>query len=1078
MTRWAIARPRAALAVWAVSIALLALLGTGVEGRLVQSIFVLPGGETAKAIEISRDEFGESVFIPVLLEGPPPEVDRQGKALVAKLATQPDTQVLSPWDRAPGAAALRPRPGAAMVVAAINRPYVEIFDSTAERMRDLVHEQVRAPVRASITGMPLIGNSIKRETYESAREAELIAMPVLAVVLLLVFRAPIAAAIPGAIGLATLFAGSGLIWILTFFFRVDPLAIYLASMMGLALGVDYSLFIVTRFREEIAAGADPPQAAATAMATAGRTVAFAGTALFVALAVGIAVVPGDILVSAAVGVLAATVIAVGSAFLAIPAALTLFGAHLERFGFARKATSAQPRWIAAVASAVRQPGLVAGLILLPLLALAAPAFGLNPGPPDVAQLPPDDEARRDFERVAEVMGPGWAAPFDVLLVERDGLLAEPQRLRVLERWQRQLANSGNVANVVGPGRLAGRIPDMSSTGEQLQRGVKGLARLSRGLRRAEEAVTRLRRAQGLATAAAEELAAGSEAASAGSSTLAARLLEAATGAGRIADAIEQMTEGGERMLSAMRRGRKGAARLQRGLFDAADLVRFRAVTAANVLAVGLRIQADLIDDVRPRAVTAEEELEAALDALEAMGIGKTDPQYDAALQAVQEAFEAVARRDAETREPFERDTESLARELELFSSRATSSARDAERLSRALGKLAKRLRRASRGAGRLADGVARLEEGTQRLGEGSQRLAVATAQLHAGLLRGAEGSRELAAGLEQIADGNAQLADGMARGQSRVVPLILGLRRGAEGTERMERRSRETLSILARSRGLFDSAYFVLAAIDGAPADRRRAAQVVLNVQNGGEAGRVLVVPKTAPNDERTRELYADLLQRTRELGDQLGVDTAVGGTAGALSEYDKRASARLVWLILALAVVSYVALVPIFGSLLLPLVAVLLNLVSVGAAFGCLALLFQGDAPPLGGPGYIDVVAMSAMYTVIFGLSLDYQVFLISRMREGWRRSGETRAAIRYGLERTAAVVTGAAAIMVAVFLAFASTDIATTNQFGVGLAIAVVLDATLVRLMLLPATIGLFGEAAWRGPRWAQRLADGQAH
>jgi RND superfamily putative drug exporter len=1078
VTRWAIARPRAALVVWAVAIALLALLGTGVEGRLVQSIFVLPGGETARAIELSRDEFGESVFIPALLEGPPREVERQGKALVAKLASEPDTRVLSPWDRAPGSATLRPRRDAAMVVVAINRPYEEIFDTTAERIRELVHDQVAAPVRVSITGMPVIGNAIKRETYESAREAELIAMPILAVVLLLVFRAPFAAAIPGAIGLATLFAGSGLIWILAGFLRIDPLAIPLASMMGLALGVDYSLLIVTRFREEMAAGATPPQAATVAMATAGRTVAFAGAALVVALAVGMAVVPGDILVSAAVGVLAATVIAIGSAFLAIPAALTLFGAHLDRFGFARKITAAPPRWIAAVASAVRQPGLVAGLILLPLLALAAPAFGLNPGPPDVAQLPPDDEARRDFERVSEVMGPGWAAPFDVLLVERNGLLAEPQRLRVLERWQRRLARSGNVANVVGPGRLAGRVPDMSSSGEELQRGAEGLARLGRGLRRAEAAVRELRHAQGVATAAAQELAEGNETASAGSATLAARLLEAADGAGRIADAIERMAAGGSRMLAAMRRGRKAARRLERGLFDAADVVRFRAITAANLLAVGLRLQAGEINSVRPRAVTAEEELEKALDALQAMGIGKSDPNYNAALQAVREAFEAVARRDADTREPFLNDPQSLARELELFRSRVEHSARDAERLSGGLGRLARRLRAGSRGAGRLADGIARLGGAAERLDEGSGRLADAATRLQEGLLRGADATDELAGGLKRLASGNAQLADGMARGQSRVVPLILGLKRGAEGAERMQRRSRETLSTLARSRGLFDSAYFVLAAIDGAPADRRRAAQVVLNVENGGEAGRVLVVPKTAPNDERTRELYADLRERSRELGDRLGVETAVGGTGGALSEYDERASGRLVWLILALAVVSYLALVPIFGSLLLPLAAVLLNLVSVGAAFGSLALLFQGDAPPLGGPGYIDVVALSAMYTVIFGLSLDYQVFLIGRMREGWRRNGDTRAAIRYGLERTAAVVTGAAAIMVAVFLAFATTDIATTSQFGIGLAIAVFLDATLVRLMLLPAIVGLFGNAAWRGPRWAQRLADGQVH
>jgi RND superfamily putative drug exporter len=102
-------------------------------------------------------------------------------------------------------------------------------------------------------------------------------------------------------------------------------------------------------------------------------------------------------------------------------------------------------------------------------------------------------------------------------------------------------------------------------------------------------------------------------------------------------------------------------------------------------------------------------------------------------------------------------------------------------------------------------------------------------------------------------------------------------------------------------------------------------------------------------------------------------------------------------------------------------------------------------------------------MYTAIFGLSLDYQVFLISRMREGWERSGESNAAIAYGLEKTAGVVTGAALIMVAVFLAFASTSVAGTKQFGVGMVVAVLIDATVVRLLLLPAALSLLGDYAW---------------
>jgi RND superfamily putative drug exporter len=110
-------------------------------------------------------------------------------------------------------------------------------------------------------------------------------------------------------------------------------------------------------------------------------------------------------------------------------------------------------------------------------------------------------------------------------------------------------------------------------------------------------------------------------------------------------------------------------------------------------------------------------------------------------------------------------------------------------------------------------------------------------------------------------------------------------------------------------------------------------------------------------------------------------------------------------------------------------------------------------------------------MFTVIFGLSIDYQVFVLMRMREGWLRTGDLREGIAYGIARTARVITGAAAIMAGVFLVFATADVATIRQLGVGLAIAVLLDATVVRLFLLPAALRAGGRFTWWLPAWLDR-------
>jgi hypothetical protein len=156
--------------------------------------------------------------------------------------------------------------------------------------------------------------------------------------------------------------------------------------------------------------------------------------------------------------------------------------------------------------------------------------------------------------------------------------------------------------------------------------------------------------------------------------------------------------------------------------------------------------------------------------------------------------------------------------------------------------------------------------------------------------------------------------------------------------------------------------------------------------------------------------------------------------------------------------------------SLLLPIVAVALNLLTIAAAFGALQVFFGLNL--LDGPRYIDAISAAGVLTIMFVLSIDYEVFLLTRMREAWLEKHDHIYAIEDGLKHTAGIITGAAVIMSSVFLAFATTDIANLQQFGAGLTFAVVLDATVIRVVLLPAIMRLLGPRAWWLPEWLDRL------
>ncbi|MFE2874006.1 MMPL family transporter [Streptomyces roseus] len=244
-----------------------------------------------------------------------------------------------------------------------------------------------------------------------------------------------------------------------------------------------------------------------------------------------------------------------------------------------------------------------------------------------------------------------------------------------------------------------------------------------------------------------------------------------------------------------------------------------------------------------------------------------------------------------------------------------------------------------------------------------------------------------------------------------------------------------------------------------------------------GRTVRWHVTPATAPGDPGTaalvERLRADTLPPvTRDTGQE----AHVGGVPAIQLDLNDRLAQRLPAVIGVVLAVAGLLLLAAFRSPLVAVKAVVLNLLSVAAAYGVLTALFQwgwGAEPlGLGGPVPIPGYVPLLMFAVLFGLSMDYEVFLLSAVREAWLASGENRDAVVTGLARTGRIITSAALIMVCVFLGYLLWDDPVVKMFGIGLATAVALDATVVRGLLVPATMVLLGKANWWLPQWLDRL------
>ena len=265
--------------------------------------------------------------------------------------------------------------------------------------------------------------------------------------------------------------------------------------------------------------------------------------------------------------------------------------------------------------------------------------------------------------------------------------------------------------------------------------------------------------------------------------------------------------------------------------------------------------------------------------------------------------------------------------------------------------------------------------------------------------------------------------------------------------------------------------------VDAVAADVGVAAVSPADVNEAAGVATIVAFPTTSPQDADT----VDTIRRIRsdvfpEILDDSPATAHVGGQTAQFSDMGERVTDRLPWFIAAVILLSFVLLMLVFRSILVPLKAAILNLLSIGAAYGVLVAVFQWGwgAGLIGLESTVPIVSFMPMFmfAILFGLSMDYEVFLLSRVREEYLLTGDNERSVIHGIASTARVITSAALIMISVFLGFVLGDDPAIKMMGLGLATAIFVDATIVRLILVPATMKLMGDANWWLPGCLDRI------
>lgn len=1052
--RLALRRPKLIVGVWLVFALILGVIGLFAKQVLHAEDLVISGTPSAKAIAQDHKAFGKSSPVTVMLEGPAAQLDTYGPALVKRLNALEGVSAASPWS-AGAPDLMRQTPNRALLIVTVNKDVIGTGKDTLPKINTAIADVLPDSIHASVAGEARFSTELVNLVFAGALKAELLAFPFLLLILLLIFRAPIAASVPLVQGLAVIGVTTGFVTLLGLLMPVNILAQASGSIIGLALGVDYSLLFVQRFRDELALGKSVDDAVDSSLSTAGKTVTFAGGILVLAGLLVIAVCFGwASMTTGTIGVITAGMVSIIAALTLLPACLKLIGTNIDRWSLARPGRKA--RLAPAVNRITRYPVAATLATLIPLLILCGFALTLRTGGPDLKMFRADNPMRMDTEAVARQYGGGVLAPYEVIATSDKLPLTSPSNVRALNDFQQRVAADPAAKYVIGLG--SNRVRDFSNSAESAPGNI---ARLSTGLGAASTGASQVDRKLRKAGAGASQLAAANNAALSGARQLASGLAQAQSGSSRLNSGLGRATSGASGIDAAVAKLQDGATQLKYGARSARNSARTFAASLGvlenMVASTGSAISS--ISSPQQQSVNAIDQAIAAIDSLPPAD--QNEPSVQSARSSLTSARGQASSAgsgisDAAASNSRVKNALSYSR---IWADRARSGGYQLDA-----------------GAAKLRAGVNAIASGTGRLSSGLSDLKSGSGQLANGLSPLSSGSQQLASGLSSTASGSNSLASGLNGGTSGTRKLSRSLKSGDRELSKLRRQADEQGDVSLKDVGR--SPYLTMALLSAAPADQKRNLALVLNEKQGGTATRAFVFTKQQPTDKSLSEFNVRLQKDAAPLAKQLGASVAVGGAGRTFLDYDVFTKHRIPLLLAALSLMSFLFLLIAFRSPLLAIKAVILNLITVGAAMGLIALLFGGGSPLFGGPGWMEATSFFVVYSVTFALSMDYEIFMINRMRESWLVHGDNERAISDGVTKTAGIITGSALVMCVLFTAMAfTTELISSAQLGLGLAFAIAIDATIVRLILLPATMRLFGQANWWMPAWLERITPNVA-
>ena len=721
LAKLSIRRPKSALAAWLIVGAALSVIGFGVSKSLSPSITVVKGTESARAEKLAGAKFGPSQLVPILLEGPKAQLDRQGPPLVAALTKRAHTRVLSAWDAGSASAGLRPKPTAAMIVVSVDRTESDALKYDQPQIENLVLHTISSPVRPYISGQPSIDGAVRDASLSTLRRDELIAVGILFVLLLIGLRAPIAALVVTATAAVSTLAGFGLVALLGHVIKIDASDVPGGTMVGLAIAVAFSLLILDRFhREQLAPGAEPRTAANATireLESTGKAVLVAGSAIVLVLLLVTVVGPTELMNSTGTSAFVCSMFAAGGAVVVMPAAFVLLGRRINLFSFPAPAPLARV-WARMVSGGnwVTRHAVIAGFVAIALLAaIAVPALGLKTGSSDISQLPSHAKARIAFQEISRVMGPGWATPYSMIVVSNDRPITTPTMLASIAKLQKQIAKNDTVASVDGPGAInpiANQLksfgPGMKDSVKLTKQSKKDLLKLINGLGQAGSGSNQLRAGLMTAVSGANQLHGGSGQAAAGSVALRNGLVQASSGSVQLEGGLNQALAGANALKAGGQQLMNGASQLSVGISQVQAGAK-PSGSALSSLSGETSSTYTAISGAAGQASTASAQISAALSELRSMGApAKSDPNYASAVGALENASTSAGA-SANTLGGA-KDHANVAKSIAAMVSSQTPA------LLHGLDQLAG-------GASQLAAGIEQLRNGNRSLADGISQLA-------------------------------------------------------------------------------------------------------------------------------------------------------------------------------------------------------------------------------------------------------------------------------------------------------------------------------------------------------------------